>query len=155
VWTIENRGRYDRSKLRNPTDLTRAEWALVALLIPRAKRGGNKHLVDVREIINRIMYILGTGWQWAALPTDLPPRSTVNSYFLRWQHDGTLDRLHHALYVQCRDNAGREASPTTAIIDSQSVKSGEQGGIRTGTAMTRGSKSRARSATSSSLRRAC
>jgi transposase len=89
------------------------------------------------------------------LPTDLPPRSTVNSYFLRWQHDRTLDRLHHALYVQCRDNAGRDASPTAAIIDSQSVKSAEKGGIRTGTAMTRGSKSRARSATSSSIRRAC
>jgi transposase len=92
VWTIENRGRYDRSKLRYPTDLTRAEWALVALLIPRAKRGGNKRTVDVREIINRIMYILGTGWQWAALSTDLPPGSTVNSYFPRWQHDRTLDR---------------------------------------------------------------
>jgi transposase len=172
MWTIENRGRYDRSKLRYPSDLTDAEWALVAPLIPRAKRGGNKRTVDVREIINGIMYILGTGCQWAeqpkvpraaargmaaegALPTDLPPRSTVNSYFLRWQHDRTLDRLHHALYVQCRDNAGRDASPTAAIIDSQSVKSAEKGGIRTGTAMTRGSKSRARSATSSSIRRAC
>jgi transposase len=75
VWTIENRGRYDRSKLRYPSDLTHAEWALVALLIPRAKRGGNKRTVDVREIINGIMYILGTGCQWAASPTDLAPRS--------------------------------------------------------------------------------
>jgi transposase len=83
VWTIESRGRYDRRKLRYPSDLTRAEWALVALLIPRAKRGGNKRTVDVREIINGIMYILGTGCQWAALPTDLTQRSTVNSYFLR------------------------------------------------------------------------
>jgi len=155
MWTIENRGRYDRSKLRYPSDLTDAEWALVAPLIPRAKRGGNKRTVDVREIINGIMYILGTGCQWAALPTDLPPRSTVNSYFLRWQHDRTLDRLHHALYVQCRDNAGRDTRPTAAIIDSQSVKSAEKGGIRTGTAMTRESKSRARSATSSSIRRGC
>jgi transposase len=155
MWTTENRGRYDRSKLRYPSDLTDAEWALVAPLIPPAKRGGNKRTVDVREIVNGIMYILGTGCQWAALPTDLPPRSTVNSYFLRWQHDRTLDRLHYALYVQCRDKAGRDASPTAAIIDSQSVKSAEKGGLRTGTAMTRASKSRARSATSWSTRRAC
>ena len=155
MWTTENRGRYDRSRLRYPSDLTDAEWALVAPLIPPAKRGGNKRTVDVREVVNGIMYILGTGCQWAALPRDLPPRSTVNSYFLRWQHDRTLDRLHHALYVQCRDKAGREASPTAAIIDSQSVKSAEKGGSRTGTAMTRASRSRARSATSWSTRRAC
>ena len=155
MWTTENRGRYDRRRLRYPSDLKDAEWALVAPLIPPAKRGGNKRTVDVREVVNGIMYILGTGCQWAALPRDLPPRSTVNSYFLRWQHDRTLDRLHHALYVQCRDKAGREASPTAAIIDSQSVKSAEKGGSRTGTAMTRANKSRARSATSWSTRRAC
>ncbi len=101
-----------RSKLRYPSDLTDSEWALVAPLIPPAKRGGNKRTVDVREIVNGIMYVLGTGCQWAALPTDLPPRSTVNFYFCRWQHDRTLDRLHHALYVQCREQVGREASPT-------------------------------------------
>ncbi len=151
IWTTENRRRYDRSRLRYPSDLTDAEWALVAPLIPPAKRGGNKRTVDVREIVNGIMYILSTGGQWAALPTDLPPRSTVNSYVPRWQHD----RLHHALYVQCRDKAGREASPTAAIIDSQSVKSVEKGGLRTGTAMTRASRSSVRSATSWSTRRAC
>ena len=91
------------------------------------------------------MYILSTGCQWAALPKDLPPRSTVNAYFLRWDHDGTLDRIHHALYVQCREKAGREASPTAAIIDSQSVKSAEKGGVRSIRAVTmraRGSKAR-------------
>lgn len=155
MWTTENRGRYDRGKRRYRSDLTDAEWALVAPLIAPAKRGGNKRTVDVREIVNGLMYILGTGCQWAALPTGLPPRSTVNSYFLRWQHDHTLDRLHHALYVQCRDKAGREASPTAAIVDSESVKSVEKGGVRTGTAMTRASKSRARNATSWSTRRAC
>jgi transposase len=72
------------------------------------------------------MFILSTGCQWAALPKDLPPRSTVNSYFCRWDYDGTLDRIHHALYVQCREQAGREASPTVGIIDSQSVKSAEK-----------------------------
>ena len=77
MWTPENRGRYDRSKLRYPSDLTDEEWSLVRPLIPAAKPGGNKRTVDVREVVNGIMYILSTGCQWAALPKDLPPRSTV------------------------------------------------------------------------------
>ncbi len=155
MWTAQNRGRYDRSKLRYPSDLTDEEWSLVEPLIPAAKRGGNKRTVDVREVVDGIMYILGTGCQWAALPKDLPPRSTVNSYFVRWRDDRTLDRLHHALYVQCREQAGREAGPTAAIIDSQSVRSAEKGGSRTRPATTRGRRSRARSATSWSTPRAC
>ncbi len=95
---------------------------------PARQAGGNKRTVDVREIVNGIMYVLGTGCQWAALPTDLPPRSTVNFYFCRWQHDRTLDRLHHALYVQCRETGGdARLGPTAAIIDSQSVKSAKRG----------------------------
>ncbi len=155
MWTTKNRSRYDRSKLRYPSDLTDAEWALIRPLIPPAKRGGNKRTVDVRQVVNGIMYILSTGCQWAALPKDLPPRSTVNRYFLDWQYDRTLDRLHHALYVQCREQAEREASPTVAIIDSQSVKSAEKGGATTGMALTRGRRSRARSVTSWSIPRAC
>jgi transposase len=155
MWTAQNRGRYDRSKLRYPSDLTDEEWSLVEPLIPAAKRGGNKRTIDVREVVDGIMYILGTGCQWAALPKDLPPRSTVNSYFVRWRDDRTLDRLHHALYVQCREQAGREAGPTAAIIDSQSVRSAEKGGSRTRPATTRGRRSRARSATSWSIPRAC
>jgi transposase len=92
---------------------------------------------------------LSSGCQWRAIPKDLPPRSTVNGYFALWDYDGTLDRIHHALYMQCRERAEREASPTAAIIDSQSVKSAEKGGrasIRT--ASTRARKSKARSATS-------
>ena len=73
------------------------------------------------------MYVLSSR-QWRAIPKDLPPRSTVNGYFSLWDYDGTLDRIHHALYVKCRDQAEREASPTAAIIDSQSVKSAEKGG---------------------------
>jgi transposase len=149
VWTNENRGRYDRSKLRYPRDLTDAEWALVGPLIPPAKRGGNKRVVNEREIVNGLMYILSTGCQWAALPRDLPPRSKVNDYFRRCDEDGTLARIHHALYVKCRELAEREASPTAAIIDSQSVKSAEKGGARlTRTVTTRARRSRARSAIS-------
>jgi transposase len=130
MWTNENRVQYDRSTLRYPSDVTDPEWKLLRPLIPPAKRGGNRRTVDVREVVNGVMYILSSGCQWAALPTDLPPRSTVNDYFRRWDDDGTLDRMHHALYVQCREQAGREASPTAAIIDSQSVKSAEKGGTR-------------------------
>lgn len=97
-------------------------------MIPLAKRGGNKRTVDERAVLNGVMYILSTGCQWAALPEDLPPRSTVNDDLRRWDEDRTLDRIHHALSVMCREQAGREASPTTAIIDSQSVKSAAKGG---------------------------
>src|SRR5271156_3792667 len=128
MWTVENRARYDRSKLRYPSDLTDEEWALAKSEIPRAKRGGNKRTVKIREVVNGLMYVLSTGCQWRALPKDLPPRSTVNHYFCRWQHDGTLDRLHHAAYVRCREQADRDASPTAAIIDSQRVKRAEKGG---------------------------
>src|SRR4029077_17418322 len=122
MWTAKNRARDDRSKLRYPSDLTDDEWALVELLIPPAKRGGNKRHVDVREVINGIMYILSTGCQWRAVPKDLPPRSTLFDYLDLWSYDGTLDRIHHALYMECREQGAREASPTAAIIDSQSVK---------------------------------
>jgi transposase len=156
MWTNENRGRYDRSRLRYPSDLTDEEWAHIEPLIPPAKRGGNKRTVDLREVVNGLMYILSTGCQWRAVPKDLAPRSTVHDYFDLWSWDGTLDRIHHALYVKCREEASREASPTAAIIDSQSVKSAEKGGRRsTRTVMTRGKRSRARSGTFSSTRKAC
>jgi len=128
VWKPENRPRYDRSKLRYPSDLTDEEWDLIGPLIPPAKPGGNKRYVDVREVVNGAMYILSTGCQWRAIPKDLPPRSTIHDYLVRWDEDGTLDRIHHTLYVKCRELVEREASPTAAIIDSQSVKSAEKGG---------------------------
>jgi transposase len=91
MWTIENRARYDRSRLRYPSDLTDAEWALIELHIPPAKLGGNKRTVNLREIANGLMYILSTGCQWRAIPKDLPPRSTLHDYFDLWSWDGTLD----------------------------------------------------------------
>ena len=156
MWTVESRARYDRSQLRYPSDLTDAEWALAQPEIAGAKRGGNKRTVDVREVLNGLMYVLSTGCQWRAIPKDLPPRSTVNFYFCRWQHDGTLDRLHQVLYVRCREQVGRAASPTAAIIDSQSAKSAEKGGRGSiGRASMAASGSRARSGMSSSTRKAC
>ena len=156
MWTIENRPRYDRSKLRYPSDLTDEEWSHVAPLIPPAKHGGRKRTVLVREVVTGLMYILSTGCQWRAIPKDLPPRSTLYDSFDLWTWDGTLDHIHHALYVKCREQASREASPTAAIIDSQSVKSAEKGGLRsTRRAMMRAKRSRARSVTFSSTRKAC
>ena len=155
MWTTENRARYNRSKLRYPSDLTDEEWAHVAALIPPARRGGNKRTVDVREVVDGLMDVLSTGCQWRAIPKDLPPRSTVYDYFELWDYDGTLERIHHALYVKCRERASREASPTAAIIDSQSVKSAEKGGPRsTPTVTMRARRSKARNATSSSTHRA-
>src|SRR5436190_10408663 len=128
MWTTENRPQYERKGLRYPSDLTDAEWDLVKPLIPRAKRGGRKREVVVREVLNGILYVLSAGCQWRALPKDLPPRSTVHGYLQRWDYDGTLMKIHDALYVGCREKAEREASPTACVIDSQSVKSAEKGG---------------------------
>ena len=152
MWTRENRSLYDRNGLRYPSDLTDPEWALIAPLIPPAKRGGRKREVDVREILNGILYVLGTGCQWRALPKDLPPKSTVHNYFTLWEWDGTLDRIHHHLYVMTRELEGRETSPTAGAIDSQSVKSAEKGGrASTRRAMTRAKRSNARNAISWSI----
>jgi transposase len=147
MWTNENRATYNRDHLRYPSDVTDEEWAYVEPLIPKAKGGGRKREVIIREVFNGVMYVLSTGCQWRYIPKDLPPKSTVYDYFCDWAHDGVLDRIHHALYVACREKLEREASPTAAIIDSQSVKSAEKGGpasIRM--ALTRARKSRARSA---------
>ena len=129
MWTAENRKRYDRSRLRYPSDLTDDEWQFIEPLIrgqarraqARGERPGSHEWGHVR---------LSTGCQWRAIPKDLPPRSTVFAYLDLWCYDGTLERIHYELYVRCREQAEREASPTAAIIDSQSVKSAEKGGPR-------------------------
>ena len=149
MWTAENRRHYERTGLRYPSDLTDAEWALAAPLIPPAKRGGRERRVDVREVLNAVFYVLSTSCQWRALPKDLPPRSTVHEYLKLWEWSGTLARLQHALFVQARELAGREASPSAAILDSQSVKAAEKGGpASTRRASMRARRSTARSATS-------
>lgn len=128
MWTPETRARYDRKELRYPSDLSDSEWALIAPRIPSARRGGRRRSVDLREVLNGILFVLETGCQWRHLPTDLPPRSTCHDYLTLWGWDGTLERIHHALYVRVREQEGREASPTAAIIDSQSVRGAEKGG---------------------------
>lgn len=130
MWTAENRPRYNRDKLRYPSDLTDDEWSHVACLIPPAKHGGRPRKVAERDIVDGIMYVLSTGCAWRYVPRDLPSKSTLHSYLQRWEYDGTLEKIHHALYQKCRELIGREASPTACVIDSQSVKSAEKGGPR-------------------------
>ena len=129
MWKPEHRRAARRAGMRYESDLTDEEWALVDPLIPPAKRGGRKREVNVREVLNAIFYILWTGCQWKALPKDFPPKSTVHDYLELWNWDGTLERIHHALYVAVREKAGREASPTAAIIDSQTAKGAQKGGL--------------------------
>ena len=153
MWQPEHRRAAQRKDLRYPSDLTEQEWALASSLIGPAKRGGRKRTVDVREVLNAIFYILWTGCQWKALPRDLPPKSTVHDYLELWNWDGTLERIHHALYVAVREKEGREASPTAAIIDSQSAKGALKGGLCSILqATTRARRSRGASGTSWSTR---
>ena len=155
MWTAANRARYERKGLRYPSDLSDDEWVLVAPLIPPAKHGGRKREVNVREILNGIFYVAATGCQWRALPKDLPPRSTVYEYLGLWAWDGTLERIHDVLVAETRTRAGRAVSASLGIIDAQSVRSAEKGGHTSlRRAMTRQRRSRARSATSSSTRKA-
>lgn len=153
MWTAEKRERHDRSGLRYPSDLSDEEWRIVEPLIPPARRGGRHRSVDVRAVLNGVLYVLETGCQWRHLPKDLPPRSTVHGYLHLWAWDGTLERIHHDLYQRVRVQEGREASPTAAVLDSQSVRAAEKGGLqRTRSATTRVRRSRGSSTTSSSIR---
>jgi transposase len=156
MWKPEQRVAARRVGQRYDSDLTDEEWALVAPLIPPAKRGGGKRRVNLREVVNAIFYVLWTGCQWKALPKDLPPKSTAHWYLMLWEWDGTLERIHHTLYVAVREQEGREASPSAAIIDSQSAKAAPKGGLRlTRKAMTRARKSPAARGISWSTRSAC
>ena len=103
MWTSRNRARYDRSKLRYPSDVTDEEWELMVPLIPPGKSGGGKRTVIMREVVNGLMYVLSTGCQWRAIPKDLPPKSTVYDYFDLWTYDGTLQRIHrrHRRVLRC------------------------------------------------------
>jgi transposase len=110
MWKPEHRFAADRRGLRYPFDLIEADWALIAPMIPPAKRHERKRRVAVREALNAIFYVLATGCQWKVLPKDLPPKSTAHFYFVLWDWNGTLERIDNALYVAIRDAAGKAAA---------------------------------------------
>lgn len=111
------------------TDLTDAQWELIAPFVLPETGGGRPRTTDVREVVNAILYVVRSGCAWHLLPHDFPPSGTVYDYFRRWQRDGTWDLIHETFRQQVRIQAGREPEPSAAIIDSQSAKTNEQGGI--------------------------
>lgn len=129
-WTKTARRDYARRAQRYSSDLTDREWALIAPLLPGPRPLGRPRTTDLREVVNAILYLASSGCAWALLPRELPHRSTVQRYFYDWRDSGVLRSINHHLVAAARDLEGREASPTAGVIDSQSVKTTESGGVR-------------------------
>src|SRR5919112_3100252 len=115
---------------RYPSDLTRTQWKRLRRLLPAAKPGGRPREVNLREVLNGIFYLARGGCSWRMMPTDLPPWSTCYDYFRKWRNDGTWQAINDTLRTQIRHKNKRKKSPSLAIIDTQSVKTTEQGGPR-------------------------
>jgi len=129
-WTEITRPHYERRCPRYASDLTDEEWALIAPLMPLPNRIGRPRKTDLREVVNALLYIASSGGAWRLLPKDFPPFSTVQKYFWRWRNEGLLRTINNELVMAAREREGRKASPSAGVIDSQSVKTTESGGIR-------------------------
>ena len=130
MWTPATRRQHSRDELRYETDLTDAEWALLEPLMPKPNQRGRPREWPLREIMNAIFYVLRGGVAWRLLPNDLPPRTTVYRWFAQWRDTGLFETMNHLLVMADRERVGREASPSAAVLDSQSVKTTESGGPR-------------------------
>jgi transposase len=130
MWTPETRADHDRDDLRYPSDLTDAEWQLLAPLLPPPAETGRHRAWPMREMMNAIFFVLRGGCPWHMLPEHFPPHQTVYRWFARFRDDRTWERLNHLLVMQDRERVGRAAGPSAAVIDSQSVKTTEAGGPR-------------------------
>ena len=129
-WTETTRTDYLRSGLRYASDMTDAEWRLIARRLPPRRRLGRPREVDLRQVIEAILFILSTGCQWRALPREFPPYSTVQGYFYAWRDTGLWQRIVRALVRRARRKLGRKPRPTAAVIDSQSAATTQAGGPR-------------------------
>src|SRR5216684_1656373 len=130
AWTEITREQYRREGLRYASGTTDKEWATIEAELPAPRQLGRPRTVDLRAIVEAILYILATGCQWRALPREFPPRSTVQGYFYRWRDDGTWQRINARLVARARQKQGRTLTPSAGIIDSQSVPTSESGGPR-------------------------
>lgn len=130
AWTEITRAEYQRCGLRYASDMTDAEWRLIVRQMPRRQRLGRPRKVDLRNVVEAILYILSTGCQWRALPHEFPPYSTVQGYFYAWRDSGLWQRIVSVLVRYARRKLGRKPKPTAAIIDSQSIATTQAGGPR-------------------------